>query len=70
MGLDQNWDEVTESINLDGTTPVTTVNSYRDMNLANGLFGGTPGSGAVGVITVSATTGGQVFGKFLVNLML
>ena len=37
------------------------------MNLAVALTGGIQGSGAVGIITITASTGGQVFGKFLVN---
>jgi len=67
QGLDQNFNEITDLITMNGVGAVTSVNSYRALNLAVGLSCGTPGSGAVGTITISATTGGQVFGKFLVD---
>ena len=67
QGLDQNFNPITDFIVMNGTTPVVSLDSYRALNFAVALSGGTPGSGAVGVITISASTGGQVFGKFLVN---
>lgn len=66
-GLGENFEELQDVIVMNGTTPVTTINSYRAMNLCIALTGGIPGSGAVGEITISATTGGQVFGKYLIN---
>lgn len=53
-GVDGNYDRASETIELDGITPVTTVNEYLRVNL---LFGSAPGSTpdtvAVGDITIS-----------------
>lgn len=67
QGLDGSLDELTEVIALSGTTPVTTINSYRAMNLSIAAAGGTPGSGAVGEITITSSIGGIIFGKYLVT---
>ena len=67
IGLDQNLAPITDVILMDGTTPVTSVLSFRALNFAVAVAGGTPGSGAAGIITISATTGGQVFGRFIVD---
>ena len=53
---------------MNGTNNVTTSLSFRNINSAIALSGGTPGQGADGIITISATTGGQVFGKLVVNV--
>ena len=66
-GLDQNLNALQEVVVMNGTTTVTTTGSFRAMNLAIAVAGGIPGSGAVGIITISATTGGQAFGRFLVD---
>lgn len=67
QGLGQNFEEIQDIVALNGTTTVTTINSYRAMNLCVALTGGTPGSGSDGEITITATTGGQVWGKYLTN---
>lgn len=66
-GLDQNFNILQEVIALNGTSVVTTTGSYRTINRSIAVAGGIPGSGAVGVITISATTGGQIFGKYIVD---
>jgi hypothetical protein len=67
QGLDQNLNEIEEVVFMAGLTPAVTIQSFRAMNVSIALAGGTPGSGSVGVITISATTGGQVFGKYIIN---
>lgn len=67
QGLDQDFNPITDFIIMNGTTPAVSIHSYRALNGAVALSSGTPGSGAVGTITISASVGGQVFGKFLVN---
>ena len=67
FGLDQNLNEITDFVALNGTTTVTSNLSFRAMNLALAVAGGTPGSGAVGIVSITATTGGQAFGNFLVD---
>ena len=66
-GLGQDLTPLQEVLVLTGTTPAVTVGSFRAMNLSVALVGGIPGSGAVGEITISATTGGQVFGMYLIG---
>ena len=67
QGLDQNLDSIQEVIAMNGLTIVTTLLSYRAMNAAIAIGGGTAGSGCVGEITISATSDSQVFGKFIIN---
>ena len=69
IGLDQNFDEITEFIFLNGTNIVSTVNSYRTLNVSVAVLGGTPGSGAAGIITLIGTpgSGGDIFGRYIVN---
>ena len=67
QGLDQNLNEITDVVVLNGLTPVTSNLSFRTMNLALAAAGGTPGSGCIGDITISGTVGGQVFGKLIVD---
>ena len=70
QGLDQDLNVINVFLQLTGTTPVTTpalTGSFRALNISIALAGGTPGSGSVGIITISATTGGQVFGRYLVD---
>ena len=66
-GLGQSFEEIQETIALNGTDVVTTINSYRAMNLCVSILGGTIGSGAVGEISISSTTDDQVWGKYIVN---
>jgi hypothetical protein len=66
-GLDQNLNEINDVVLMNGTTPVISNLSFRTMNISIALSGGTPGSGCVGDITISAVSDGQVFGKYKVN---
>ena len=66
-GLDVNLDAVTEVIFLNGTTVVTTTNTFRAINQNFAIAGGTPGSGAVGEITGSSSTDATIWCKYLVN---
>ena len=59
-GLDSSYDEVTEDISMDGTTPVTSVNSYLRLNRAVVVAAGDLGEND-GEITISQTTSGTVF---------
>ena len=56
-GLDQNYAEISETVTLDGTTPVSTINSYIRINAFIILTAGSGGENA-GTITVSI--GGNV----------
>lgn len=61
IGLDGNWNAQTETIYLNGTTPVTTVKSFLRVNT---FIMNTPGTGQntnVGVIT--ASSGGSTYAK-------
>lgn len=58
-GLDSNYDEINETITLDGVTPVTSSNSYLRLNRAIVRTAGTGGSNA-GTITIDQTTSGDV----------
>ena len=60
-GLNGDWEQVSETVTLNGTTPVQTVNTYRR---AHTMRGATAGSGGfnVGTITVRhATTEANIF---------
>jgi len=50
-GLDSNWDEITEVLNLDGTTIVPTVNAYIRINKMQVITSDTS-SGNVGIVTL------------------
>lgn len=58
-GLDANWLPISETVTLNGTTPVTTVNSYLRVNLFTTV---TSGSGKVnaGDLTLRVVAAGSV----------
>jgi hypothetical protein len=58
-GVDSNWDSQTEVIALNGTTEVTTVNTWLGVNRVAIFLAGS-GQTNAGDITVDTTTGGQV----------
>lgn len=61
QGLDQNWDRVSETLTLNGTTPVQSVNTYRRVHTMQGVTAGSGGFNA-GTITIRhATTEANVF---------
>jgi hypothetical protein len=51
IGLDQNWEKLTETINLNGTTPVTTINSFIRINSFSMRTPGTGQNTNIGVVT-------------------
>lgn len=57
-GLDGSWDEVSETVTLNGTTPVTTSNSYIRIKEAYGINAGTYHGSNAGIITADDTTTG------------
>jgi len=61
QGLNGDWVEISETITLNGTTPVQSVNSYRRVHTMRGETAGSGGFN-VGTITVRhATTEANVF---------
>lgn len=52
FGVDNDWNETVETITLNGTTPVPTVNAYLRVNFM--LTSATGGAGNAGVITATA----------------
>lgn len=61
-GVNANFEAVTEVVNLNGTTPVVTTNSYRGINSMAIYLAGTSGQNA-GNINATATTGGTTQGQ-------
>lgn len=60
-GLDANWDVLSETVTLDGTTPVDTVAQFRRVHTATVMSAGSGGVNA-GIITVRhSTTTANVF---------
>ncbi len=59
-GLDINYNEISEVVNLNGTTPVSTVNTYLRVNFFLCITGGASAfvNGNVGTITATQTTSG------------
>lgn len=62
QGLDLNWNEISETVTLDGTTPVVTDIGFFRVFRIKGM---TAGSGSVnaGNVTVTNETSGQTLGK-------
>ena len=74
FGLDGSYNLIEETVTLDGTTPVATVNSYLRVYGMEGQNSGSFGSN-VGVVTLQVTGGGDIqaqvtpdFGKSLMAL--
>lgn len=57
QGLDINWNEIEETVTLDGLTPVTTTSHFFRLYRAKGIDVGTNGTN-VGAIVVSAPSNG------------
>jgi len=62
-GLDANHDVLTEIVNLDGTTPVTTANAFLHINNVRLIEAGVGQTTNVGTITV--TNNGTTYAKIL-----
>lgn len=56
IGLDANWDVISETVELDGTTPVVTANSYIRVNSVEGED---VGSNFFGVGSITGTLSGN-----------
>ncbi len=67
QGLDQNLNEITDVIPMNGTVPINSNLAFRTINIGVGLTGGTPSGGAIGMITITKAGGGQEFGRFVVG---
>ena len=67
QGLDVNLDPIIDVIVMNGSTPVISNLPFRSMHLAIALSGGTPGSGAVGIIDISSTFDASIWATFRVN---
>lgn len=59
FGVDANWALVTEVVTMDGTTPVTTTNSFIGVNRLTIFQSGSADSN-VGTITATASSSGNV----------
>lgn len=57
VGLDANWDEIEETVTLNGLTPVLTVNTYRRFTGAQVLTSG-------GTVANSAFNAGNIVGRY------
>jgi hypothetical protein len=58
-GLDADWNQISEDVVLNGTTPVTTTNEYLRINRMVAILAGTYHGSNAGVITMTRTTGGE-----------
>jgi len=59
QGLDANWLAISETVTLNGTTPVTTVNSYLRVNLLTTTSAGSSGDND-GDLTLRVVGGGTI----------
>ena len=57
-GLDANWDRVSEIVEMDGTTPVTTTNSYIRINRIHSVTVGVDGDAAGNIYIYTGAAGG------------
>jgi hypothetical protein len=64
LGLDSNWDEISETVIMDGTTAVDLTNTYRRMNRAFVNTIGTSDSN-VGAIVIEEDGGGGNTGAYI-----
>ena len=66
-GLDTNLDIITETIILNGLTPVITINSYKAIRTIIALSGGTIGGGCEGIITFDSVADGLNWCRMVVG---
>lgn len=61
-GLDSSWNEISETVSLDGTNPVTTSNSYIRINRVAGTQSNNGANDAfnVGLITLTSSSSAKV----------
>lgn len=63
FGLDENWEQVSEVVTLDGTTPVFTVNNYIRINRAHAEQAASR-DGQVGSVVISSDASGDIVAYF------
>ncbi len=61
QGLNQEWAQTSETLTLNGTTPVQSVNTYRRVHTMRGVTAGSGGSNAGTVTVRHATTEANIF---------
>lgn len=61
-GVDANWDQIEETVNLNGVSTVTTSNTFFGVNRVQVILSGT-GLTNEGVVTLAATTSGNTMGE-------
>lgn len=66
VGLDQDFNEISEVIALTGTTPVFSQLTYRALNISVGLASGS-GLSAAGTISISSSADAQCFGSYIIG---
>ena len=68
QGLDANWDEISETINLDGQNPVTTTKSYLRINSVNVVAGALNiGNIYLGTGTVTDGVPAVIYGEIVIG---
>jgi hypothetical protein len=65
QGLDANFNEITETVELEGLTPVITVNEYLRINRATITQVGTYGAGATGNVTGTGSSSAKTWFNIL-----
>jgi len=70
-GLSTNWEEITETVNLNGTTPVTLTNQffrvYRMVVDTTGTYAGQAGGSHQGDISLTGTIGSELWARISIN---
>ncbi len=61
-GLDSSYNAISETITMNGVTPVVTANSYLRINTLDLLTVGTAGNSNLGDITIQVNGGGTILG--------
>lgn len=65
VGLDSNFEVISETVTLSGTTVVPTMNDYMRLNIAYVETAGTYRAGAAGDININTLGGGAIQGEIL-----
>lgn len=69
VGLNADYEEITEDVFMDGTTPVLTTNSFIAVNRCVGILFGT-GQNNAGTITVTQSTSAIVLGYIVIGVCI
>lgn len=68
IGLDEGWNMIAEEVNLNGTTPVLTANTYRRIHSARVTSAGSSGVNAGQITARQSTTTSAVFFNMIAGL--